>query len=70
MGASAKPLGSLDVRRFHAGHGSNAISLSVEPRGETYDLWFDVNVDVAASSNAQRLAEHLRTLLHGGGSGP
>jgi amino acid adenylation domain-containing protein len=63
MGASAKLLGLLDVRRFHAGRGSNAISLSVEQLGETFDLWFDVNADVAASSSAQRLAEHLRTLL-------
>jgi amino acid adenylation domain-containing protein len=63
MGPSAKLVGSLDVRRFHAGHGSNPISLSVEPRGETFDLWFDVNADVAAGSNAQRLAEHLRTML-------
>jgi amino acid adenylation domain-containing protein len=63
MRALSKPLGSLDVRRIHPGHGSNAISLSVEPRGDTYDLWFDVNADVAASSSAQRLAEHLRTLL-------
>ena len=68
--ACPSPLGSLDVRRIHPGHGSNAISLSVEPRGDTYDLWFDVNADVAASSSAQRLAEHLRTLLIGGGSGP
>jgi amino acid adenylation domain-containing protein len=63
MGPSAKLAGSLDVRRFHAGHGSNDISLSVEPRGETYDLWFDVNADLAATSIAKRLAEHLRTLL-------
>ncbi len=58
-----EPLGSLDVRRIHPGHGSNAISLSVEPRGETYDLWFDVNAEVAAVADARRLAEQLRTLL-------
>lgn len=63
MGPSAKLAASLEVRRFHAGHGSNDISLSVEPRGESYDLWFDVNADVAAISNAQQLAEHLRMLL-------
>lgn len=63
MRALAKPLGNLDVRRVHPGHGSNAISLSVEPREETFDLWFDVNADVAATSSALRLAEHLRTLL-------
>src|SRR5262249_20169947 len=45
------------------GHGSNAISLSVEPRGATYDLWFDVNSDVAATSTAQRVAGHLQTFL-------
>src|SRR5882757_6155068 len=65
MRALAKPLGNLDVRRVHPGHGSNAISLSVEPRDETFDLWFDVNADVAATSSATRLAEHLRTLLVG-----
>ncbi|MGH8138324.1 MAG: non-ribosomal peptide synthetase [Steroidobacteraceae bacterium] len=59
----AKPMGSLDIRRVHPGHGSNAISLSIEPRGETYDLWIDINADVAAASSAQRVAEHLRTLL-------
>ncbi len=59
----ARPAGGLDVRRIHPGHGSNALSLSVEPRGDTYELWFDVNADVAASSSAQRVAEHLRTLL-------
>ncbi len=32
MRALAQPLGNLDVRRVHPGHGSNAISLSVEPR--------------------------------------
>ena len=58
-----EPLGSLEVRRIHPGHGSNAISLSVEPRGETYDLWFDVNAEVAAVAGARRLAEQLRTLL-------
>ena len=63
MRALTTPLGNLDVRRVHPGHGSNAISLSVEPRGDTYDLWFDVNADVAATSTARRLAEHLRTLL-------
>jgi amino acid adenylation domain-containing protein len=63
MRALAKPLGNLDVRRVHPGQGSNAISLSVEPRHETFDLWFDVNADVAATSSALRLAEHLRTLL-------
>jgi amino acid adenylation domain-containing protein len=63
MRALAKPLGNLDVRRVHPGQGSNAISLSVEPRDETFDLWFDVNADVAATSSALRLAEHLRTLL-------
>ena len=63
MRALAKPLGNLDVRRVHPGQGSNAISLSVEPRDETFDLWFDVNADVAATSSAVRLAEHLRTLL-------
>jgi amino acid adenylation domain-containing protein len=63
MRGLAKPLGNLDVRRVHPGHGSNAISLSVEPRDETFDLWFDVNADVAATSSAHRLAEHLRTLL-------
>jgi amino acid adenylation domain-containing protein len=63
MGPSAKHVGPLDVRRIHAGRGSNAISLSIQPRGETYDLWFDVNADIAAKSSAQCLAEHLRTLL-------
>jgi len=63
MRALTKPLGNLDVRRVHPGQGSNAISLSIEPHDETYDLWFDVNADVAATSSAQRLAEHLRTLL-------
>ncbi len=58
-----EPLGSLEVRRIHPGHGSNAISLSIEPRGETYDLWFDVNCEVAAVADARQLAEHLRTLL-------
>jgi amino acid adenylation domain-containing protein len=58
-----EPLGSLEVRRIHPGHGSNAISLSVEPRGETYDLWIDVNAEVAAVADARRLAEQLRTLL-------
>jgi amino acid adenylation domain-containing protein len=63
MGRHVKPVGSLDARRFHTDHGSSAISLSVEPCGDTYNLWFDVNADVAASSNAQRLAQHLQTLL-------
>jgi len=65
MRALQKPLGNLDVRRVHPGHGSNAISLSVEPRDETFDLWFDVAADVAATSSGTRLAEHLRTLLVG-----
>jgi amino acid adenylation domain-containing protein len=63
MRALTKPLGTLDVRRVHPGQGSNAISLSVEPRGDTFDLWFDLNADVAATSSAQRVAEHLRTFL-------
>jgi amino acid adenylation domain-containing protein len=63
MRALVKPLGDLDVRRVHPGHGSNAISLSVEPRDGTYDLWFDVSADVAATSSGQRVAEHLRTFL-------
>jgi amino acid adenylation domain-containing protein len=63
MGPSAPLAERLEVRRFHAGHGSDAISLSIAPRGKTYDLWFDVNADVATSSSAQRLAQHLRTLL-------
>jgi amino acid adenylation domain-containing protein len=63
MRALSKPLGNLDVRRVHPGHGSNAISLSVEPRDETFDLWFDVAADVAATSSASRVAEHSRSLL-------
>ena len=63
MRALSKPLGNLDVRRVHPGHGSNAISLSVEPRDETFDLWFDVAADVASTSSGQSTAEHLRTLL-------
>jgi len=63
MRALSKPLGNLDVRRVHPGHGSNAISLSVEPRDDTFDLWFDVAADVAATSSGSRVAEHLRSLL-------
>jgi hypothetical protein len=63
MRALTKPLGNLDVRRVHPGQGSNAISVSVEPRGNIYDLWFDVSADVAATSSGQRVAEHLRALL-------
>jgi amino acid adenylation domain-containing protein len=59
----AEPLVALDICRIHPGHGSTAISLSVEPRRGGYDLWFDVNADVAASSNAVRLAQHFLTLL-------
>jgi amino acid adenylation domain-containing protein len=59
----AAPLVALDIGRIHAGHGSTAISLSVAPRGDRYDLWFDVNADVAASSDACRLADQFRTLL-------
>ena len=59
----SKPLGPMDVRRIHPGHGSNAISLSVEPRGHIFDLWFDVSAEVAATSSDDRLVEHLRTLL-------
>jgi hypothetical protein len=58
-----EPLVALDISRIHPGHGSTAISLSVAPRGDRYDLWFDVNADVAASSDACRLADHFRTLL-------
>src|SRR3569833_1152737 len=65
MRALQKPLGNLDVRRVHPGHGSNAISLSVEPRGDTFDLWFDVAADVAATSSPIRVAEHLRAFLIG-----
>jgi amino acid adenylation domain-containing protein len=63
MRALTKPIGNLDVRRVHPGQGSNAISVSVEPRGDSFDLWFDVNADVAATSSAMQVAEHLRTLL-------
>jgi amino acid adenylation domain-containing protein len=63
MRALSKPLGNLDVRRVHPGHGSNAISLSVEPRDETFDMWFDVAADVAATSSGSRVAEHSRALL-------
>jgi amino acid adenylation domain-containing protein len=59
----AEPLVALDIRRIHPGYGSTAISLSVAPRGDKYELWFDVNADVAASSDARRLAHHFRTLL-------
>ena len=65
MRALSKPLGNLDVRRVHPGHGSNAISLSVEPREDRFDLWFDVAADVAATSSGNQVAEHLRTLLVG-----
>ncbi len=51
----AQPLVALDICRIHPGHGSTAISLSVAPRGDTYELWFDVNADVAATSDARRL---------------
>ncbi len=63
MRALTKPLGNLDVRRVHPGHGSNAISVSVEPHDGTFDLWFDVNADVAATSSGQRVAQHLSNLL-------
>jgi amino acid adenylation domain-containing protein len=63
MRALSRPLGNLDIRRVHPGHGSNAISLSIEPRDETFDLWFDVAADVAAASSGSRVAEHLRALL-------
>lgn len=63
MRALTKPLGNIEVRRVHPGHGSNAISISVEPRDESFDIWFDVSADVAATSSGQRVAGHLRTLL-------
>ena len=63
MRSLSRPLGPMEVRRIHPGHGSNAISLSVEPRGQTFDLWFDISANVAAAASAQHLAEHLRTLL-------
>jgi amino acid adenylation domain-containing protein len=65
MRSLSKPLGNLDVRRVHPGHGSNAISLSVEPREDTFDLWFDVAADVAATSSGNQVADHFRTLLVG-----
>ena len=63
MSVLATPLGSLEVKRIHSGSASSAVCLNVQPCGETYELWFDVNADVAASSSARRLAEHLRALL-------
>jgi amino acid adenylation domain-containing protein len=58
-----RPAGNIEVRRVHPGHGSNAISVSVEPHDGTFDLWFDVNADVAATSSGSRVAGHLKTLL-------
>ena len=70
MRSLAKPVGGLQVRRFHPGYGSNAISLSVDAHPDSFDLWFDVNAEVAATSSAQQLAEHLQCLLRAAVNSP
>jgi amino acid adenylation domain-containing protein len=70
MRSLAKPVGGLQVRRFHPGYGSNAISLSVDAHPDSYDLWFDLNADVAATSSAQQLAAHLQHFLRAAVNSP
>jgi amino acid adenylation domain-containing protein len=58
------PPAGLKVRRVHPGFGAHAVSLSIVPpleQGE-YELWFDVN-DEVASGSAQRAAPHFLSLL-------
>jgi len=63
MRSLAQPIGALEVQRFHPGYGSSTVSLSVEAHADSFDLWFDINADVAATSSAQQLADHLQCLL-------
>lgn len=70
MRSLAKPVAGLQVRRFHPGYGSNAISLSVDAQPDSFDLWFDVNAEVAATSSAQQLAEHIQYLLQAAVNNP
>ena len=60
----------LEVHRIHPGYGAHAVSLSVVPPSENdvggimgYELWFDINDDVASADSAQRAAGHFLTLL-------